>query len=141
MSSDRKGSGESEQTLEQQFTDLYFDALRSLQKLWLGDTAFSEKKFQQQVFFLIRLLPNKKEQMRIIQAWDKEITELKLQNLKKEEIQFYAGLGVVTETVLFIGQAFDLINEDITAPATSKEYRRAELEIPEQGEMNDRVPA
>jgi len=142
MPGDRRsgGGGESEQTLETQFTDLYFDALRSLQKIWLGDQEFNPKKFNMQILFLTRLMPDKKKQIAVLKKWDTAIEDLKsVKNLEQDEIKFFSGMEVVTDVVMYIGQAFDIINEDIVAPATSKQYRRIELEIPEQGEMNEEV--
>lgn len=130
--SDRK-TPEGEQTLEQQFVDKYFKSLTNLEQIWLSGDTFDEAKFNKQMLFLIRLIPDKKKQIEIIKEWDKGTQRYKdLGFLKDTEVRFFSGLEIVTELILFIGKAFEIINEDITAPATTKEYRRAELDVPEQ---------
>jgi hypothetical protein len=51
--------------------------------------------------------------------------------LSDGERQAYAGMEVVTELILFVCDAFELINTDITGPATSKQYKAAIIELPE----------
>jgi hypothetical protein len=131
-----------ETSLEDSFTNVYWRALGNLQSCWMGDSGFDPRKFNQQLLFLIRLLPDKAKQDTILKIWAdaaKEtaaMAELDGIGLDKSEVTAYAGMEVVTETVIFIVQAFELIHSDIIAPATSKEYQRAVLEIPD---MDERV--
>lgn len=135
-----KSSSDTETSLEDSFTNVYWRALGNLQSCWMGDSGFDSRKFNQQLLFLIRLLPDKDKQDAILKVWAdavKEtaaVAELDGIGLDKSEITSYAGMEVVTETVLFIVQAFELIHNDITAPATSKEYQRAVLEVPDMPE-------
>lgn len=131
-----------ETSLEDSFTNVYWRALGNLQSCWMGDSGFDPRKFNQQLLFLIRLLPDKKKQEEILKTWaeaateTREAAELDGIGLEKSEITSYAGMEVVTETVIFIVQAFELIHTDIIAPATSKEYQRAVLEVPDMDEHN-----
>lgn len=131
-----------ETSLEDSFTNVYWRALGNLQSCWMGDSGFDPRKFNQQLLFLIRLLPDKTKQEAILRIWadaaqeTKAAAELDGIGLDKDEITSYAGMEIVTETVIFIVQAFELIHTDIIAPATSKEYQRAVLEVPDMDEHN-----
>ena len=131
-----------ETSLEDSFTNVYWRALGNLQSCWMGDSGFDPRKFNQQLLFLIRLLPDKTKQEAILRIWadaareTKAAAELDGIGLDKDEITSYAGMEIVTETVIFIVQAFELIHTDIIAPATSKEYQRAVLEVPDMDERN-----
>jgi len=126
-----------ETSLEDSFTNVYWRALGNLQSCWMGDNGFDPRKFNQQILFLVRMLPDKDKQKHILKVWAeaaediRRVSELDGIGLDKSEITSYAGMEVVTETIMFIVQAFELIHTDITAPATSKEYQRAVLEIPD----------
>ena len=86
------------------------------------------------------MLPNRETQKMILSKWAKAaqetraVAELDGIGLDADEITAYSGMEVVTETILFIVQAFELIHDDITAPATSKEYQRAVIEVPDMDE-------
>jgi hypothetical protein len=132
-----KSSGDTETSLEDSFTNVYWRALGNLQSCWMNEDGFNPRKFNQQLLFLVRLLPDKAKQKDILKTWAdatadiKSVSEVNGIGLKDSEITSYAGMEVVTETVMFIVQAFELMHVDITAPATSKEYQRAVLEVPE----------
>ena len=119
-------------SLEGRFVEHYFRALDSLQGCWNNDSGFNKNRFNQQLLYLIRLLPDKKRQREILQQWGEAQDATKLiPNLTDGERQSYAGMEVVTELVLFVCDAFELINSDITGPATSKQYRDAALQVPD----------
>jgi len=133
----KSSTDNSETSLEDSFTNVYWRALSNLQSCWMGDSGFDSSKFNQQLLFLIRLLPDKTKQKEILEQWANATQEtisaadLSGLGLDRKEITAYAGMEVVTETVLFIVQAFELIHTDIVAPATAKEYQRAVLEVPD----------
>jgi hypothetical protein len=133
MSGDnRYDSQEGSVSLEGRFVEHYFRALDSLQTCWNGDTGFNKEKFNLQLLYLIRLLPDKKKQKDILRQWDEAQDAAKeIAGLTTNERQSYAGMEVVTELVLFVCDAFELINSDITGPATSKQYRDAAVQIPD----------
>lgn len=119
-------------SLEGRFVEHYFRALDSLQGCWNNDTGFKKEQFNLQLLYLIRLLPDKNKQKDILEQWGEAQAATKLiHNLTEGERQSYAGMEVVTELVLFVCDAFELINSDITGPATSKQYRDAALQVPD----------
>lgn len=136
-------SDDTELSLEQSYLKVYWRALDNLQTCWMGEGGFQRDKFNQQLLFLIRLLPDRKTQEKIMQIWSKgtiDIKDIEGIKLSQDEVSMYAGMEIVTETVLFIGKAFELINEDITGPSTSKEYQRAAIEIPDFIDLDNLPP-
>lgn len=134
MAFEKTSNDDSELSLEQSYLKVYWRALDNLQSCWMNETGFDREKFNQQLLFLIRLLPDRTIQQKIMEAWAKGLVDIKgIEDLSltKDEIVAYAGMEIVTETVLFIGKAFELINEDITGPSTAKEYQRMVIEIPD----------
>lgn len=134
MSGDtRYDSNEGSISLEGRFVEHYFRALDALQGCWNNDSGFKTERFNQQLLYLIRLLPDKSKQKEILQKWGEAQEDIKIimPHLSNSERQSYAGMEVVTELVLFVCDAFELINSDITGPATSKQYREAALQIPD----------
>lgn len=134
MSGDnRYDSSEGAISLEGRFVEHYFRALDELQKCWNNDSGFKKERYNLQLLYLIRLLPDKTKQKDILRRWgeaQEDIDKL-MPSLSQAERQSYAGMEVVTELVLFVCDAFELINSDITGPATSKQYREAVLQIPD----------
>lgn len=123
-------------SLEGRFIEHYFRSLDSLQTCWINDRGFDPTKFNLQLLYLIRLLPDKGKQQHIMQKWGESQDDVKklMPGLTDGERQAYTGMEVVTELVLFVCDAFELINSDITGPATSKQYRDAIIQVPDMTE-------
>ena len=102
-----------------------------LPQTWMGEGGFDRQKFNLQIGFLIRHLPNKNDQNKILDAWGKKIDILELGGFEPGEITAFSGMEVVTELMQFIYSAFELINIDVDGPATSKQFRDAMIEIPD----------
>jgi hypothetical protein len=84
-------------------------------------------------------LPDRKKQAAILKQWGEAQEETKqIPGLDPDEVIVYVGMEIVTEIVLFVCDAFELINTDIVGPATSKQYQRATIEIPDM-EQNELV--
>jgi hypothetical protein len=132
-------SAEGTVSLEETMVRHFFYGLDRLQTCWVNDTGFNKEKFNLQLLYLIRLLPNKTKQAEIMTAWNSSLEEFEklMPALSPSERQSYAGMEVVTEIVMFVCQAFDLINEDILGPATSKQYQDAVIELPDMPEKED----
>jgi hypothetical protein len=114
----------------------FFIGLDRLQSTWMGDN-FDQKKFNLQLLYLIRTVPDKKRQQKILENWDKAQQETStIPGLDKNETIAYVGMEVVTEIILFVCDAFELINTDITGPATTKQMQRASIEVPDYEEQD-----
>ena len=107
----------------------YMDALKELQNTWLNKDATNKDAFHLQLEYIIRLIPDKEVQKTIHEEKDRLQTEYEKKNDSYAEIR--AGLVVVTEIINFICSAFDLMHMDIVGPATSKQYRDKDIEIPD----------
>jgi hypothetical protein len=120
-------------SMEDTFVKHFMYALDRLQTCWINDSGFNKEKFNLQLLYLVRLLPDKPQQNKILESWGKSQDEMKalIPGLSDGERQAYAGMEVVTELILFVCDAFELINTDITGPATSKQYKAAIIELPE----------
>lgn len=125
-------AGDEAITMEGRFVEHYFDALKSLQACWNNDSGFNKERFNLQLLYLVRLVPDRKTQKDIVQLWGESSAATKeIPGLTDGERQAFAGMEVVTELMLFICDAFELINVDITGPATSKQYRDVAIQIPD----------
>jgi hypothetical protein len=112
-------------------------ALDRLQSCWINEThTFLQKPFNLQLLYLIRILPDKEQQKKILKQWNDTITEAQelMPSLEKGEHQAYAGMEIVTELMLFVCNNFDLLNVNITGPATAKQWQKAVIEIPDDEE-------
>ena len=120
-------------SMEDTFVKHFMYALDRLQTCWINDTGFNKDKFNLQLLYLVRLLPDKPQQNKILESWGKSQEEMMtlMPNLSTGERQAYAGMEVVTELILFVCDAFELINTDITGPATSKQYKDAIIQLPD----------
>ena len=133
-SSGRYDTADGKMSMESVFVEHFMRALDDLRKSWMSEDEFNSAKFTMSRLYLIRVLPNKKRQIAIIKQWSEGKSELDNMpglHLSEKEKQAYAGMEIVTEIVLFICEAFELVNFDITGPATTKEYQNAVLEIPD----------
>ena len=109
----------------------FFIGLDRLQTTWMGE-GFDQKKFNLQLLYLIRTVPDKKRQQKILDDWYKAQTETdKIPGLDKNETAAYVGMEVVTEIIMFVCDAFELVNTDITGPATTKQMQRASIDCPD----------
>lgn len=134
MGTDNKYTGSDEVvTLEGRFVQLYFDAIQDLPKCWMDGDRLNKAKYNQQIQFIIALIPFEDEQDKIFHAWHARTKELKatIPGMTEEELVFAANLVPVTKTMSFICANFELINTDITGPATSKQYRDSAVQMPE----------
>jgi len=134
MGTDNKYSGSDEVvTLEGRFVQLYFDAIQDLPKCWMDGDRLNKAKYNQQIQFIIALIPFEDQQDIIFHAWEKRKRELKatIPDMTEDELAFAANLVPVTKTMSFICANFELINTDIIGPATSKQYRDAAVQMPE----------
>jgi hypothetical protein len=120
-------------SLEARFVQLYFNAIEELPKCWLNDSGFARDKFNQQVLFLISLLPYEEQQDEIMVAWNNRMIEIRelMPGLTQDEYTFSSNLVPVTKIMKFICAEFDLISTNITGPATSKQYREAAIQVPD----------
>lgn len=124
-------------SMEDTFVRHFMYALDRLQSTWSGEGGLDEKKFNMQLLYLIRILPNRKKQSEIFKQWDKAQADMGGMAFSPAERKAFAGMEVVTELIMFVCDAFELINTDITGPATSKQYQDAVLQLPE---MDDAEP-
>jgi hypothetical protein len=132
MADERYSENDSSISLEGRFVEHYFRALDALQTCWNNDSGFKQDRFNQQLLYLIRLLPDKIQQDRILKQWGEAQEATKgISGLTDAERHSYAGMEVVTELVLFVCDAFELINSDINGPATSKQYRDIAVQMPD----------
>lgn len=128
---------ESVLSLEGILVKSFFIGLDRLQSTWMGDS-FDQKKFNLQLLYLIRTVPDKKRQKKILADWYKAQEETNtIPGLDKSETMAYVGMEVVTEIILFVCDAFELINTDITGPATTKQMQRASIEVPDYEEEEE----
>lgn len=128
---------ESVLSLEGILVKSFFIGLDRLQSTWMGDN-FDQKKFNLQLLYLIRTVPDKKRQNKILANWYKAQEETNtIPGLDKSETMAYVGMEVVTEIILFVCDAFELINTDITGPATTKQMQRASIEVPDYEEEEE----
>jgi hypothetical protein len=137
MQNDSHYESDSGITLETRFVEHFMFALDRLQSCWINEThTFLQKPFNLQLLYLIRILPDKEQQKKILKQWNDTITEAQelMPSLEKGEHQAYAGMEIVTELMLFVCNNFDLLNVDITGPATAKQWQKAVIEIPDDEE-------
>jgi len=118
-------------TMEGVYVQHYMKALDKLQETWMGEGGMDRERFNIQLLYLMRLLPDKKKQKEILIKWSDSKKEHELMGLDRNEIQTFAGMEVVTEVIMFVCQAFELVNEDIIGPATAKQYQNAAIVLPE----------
>ena len=125
-------------TVEVGFSNLYFDAIRSLQRTWMdaGEKGFDQEAFNVQIAFLIALIPDENIREKIKQEsakLRKEIRENKdgTWDGQKHYAEQHIGFIVLPHMISFLCTTFDLVHFDINGPATSKQYRDAVLEIPD----------
>ena len=123
-------------SIEGRFVQLYFNAIEKLPECWLGEHGLDKAKYNQQIQFLISLLPFEEEQDKIFQAWNHRKNELKafMPDMREEELVFSANLVPVTKIMNFICSNFELINTDIIGPATSRQYRDSAIQMPDSME-------
>jgi hypothetical protein len=124
-------------SMEDTFVRHFMYALDRLQSTWSGDSGLDERKFNMQLLYLIRILPDKKKQESIFKQWKEAKDDMGDLPFSEGERRAYAGMEIVTELILFVCDAFELINTDITGPATSKQYQDAVLQLPD---MEDTDP-
>jgi len=130
MADSKYAAGDESVTMEGRFVEHYFKALDNLQACWNNDSGFNKERFNQQLLYLVRLVPDKTRQLEILKMWGESSAATKLiVHLSDAERQYFAGMEVVTELVMFICDAFELINTDITGPGTSKQYRDAAIQV------------
>lgn len=134
--SDYNNSADGVISLEGILVKHFFIGLDRLQSTWMGEQ-FEQTKYNMQILYLIRLLPDRSKQKAVMKIWAKAQEETEAipgLSLSKSEIAAYAGMDVVTEIIMFVCEAFELVNTDITGPATSKQYQKASIEIPDMSE-------
>lgn len=132
MSEGRYDRNDGQISMEDTYVKHYMYALDRLQTCWVNETGFNAQKFNLQLLYLIRLLPDKKKQREILQNWANLLDDgTQGLGLTQDEIRAYSGMEVVTDLIMFVCDAFELINVDITGPATSKQYEKAHLVLPE----------
>ena len=122
---------ESVLSLEGILVKSFFVGLDRLQSTWMGDS-FDEKKFNLQILYLIRTVPDRRTQKKILDKWYQAQLDTKnIPGLDTRETIAYVGMEVVTEIIMFVCDAFELINTDIVGPATTKQMQRASIEVPD----------
>jgi hypothetical protein len=134
MAGDTKYDGsEATVSIEGRFVQLYFDAIAKLPECWMGDQGLQRAKYNQQIQYLISLLPFEDEQDKIFAAWHKRKNEIKanMPDMREDELAFSANLVPVTKIMGFICANFELINTEIIGPATSKQYRDQAIQMPD----------
>ena len=138
VSDTRYDGGNETVSLESRFVEHFLYALDRLQSCWINDDKFHPKQFNLQLLYMIRLLPDRKKQNAILRNWNAAQADAKtlMPNLADDELQSYAGMEVVTELILFICNTFELLNTDITGPATAKEYQDAIITMKEMDEFD-----
>lgn len=142
MSDGRYDRADGQISMEDTYVKHYMYALDRLQSCWVNDSGFNKDKFNLQLLYLIRLLPDKIVQKKILKGWNESINQSKddMPNLTEAEIQSFAGMEVVTELILFVCDAFELINTDIVGPATTKQYQREVIQLQEMPEDIIKIP-
>jgi len=113
----------------------FMDQISLLPQTWMGDGGFDRQRFNLQIGFLIRHLPDRKTQELAMQKWEQKTRELKISQFDSSEVAAFAGMEVVTELMQFIYEAFELINVDVVGPATTKQFRDSTIDIPDQDEI------
>jgi hypothetical protein len=118
-------------TAEGIFVLHYMDALTSLQKTWLlpPGSSIDEGKFNLQLEYLIRLIPDLKVQEKV----KKEFLSAR-KDCEKDPDGFEnqrAGLCVVTHLIQFVCTSFNLLHTDVIGPGTQSEYVGGTIEIPD----------
>jgi len=114
----------------------FMEQISLLPQTWMSEGGFDTQKFNLQIGFLIRHLPDRNMQEKAMRTWDSKLTEYNLKNLDKQEITAFAGMEVVTELMQFVYEAFDLINFDIVGPATTRMHKvDPALEVPDYEEL------
>ena len=126
-------SSEGTLSLEEVLVKHFFYSLDTFRSSWHGESGTLNKtQFNLDLLYLIRLLPKKSKQDEILAKWAAAQESMQdIKGVSKDEMIAFVGMEVVTEIVLFICDAFELINEDITGPATSKQYQDQAIEIPD----------
>jgi hypothetical protein len=117
------------------FIDHYMKALTSLQTTWLnydGQNELDLNKFNLQMQYLIRLLPDTTTQERIRNEYEKQIDFFKDKNSQDKTAEVKAGMVVVTELIRFITTSFDLLHYDVVGPVCDGQFISSDvLEIPD----------
>ena len=117
-------------SLEGVFLYHYMQAIDRLQECWMGDGRFDSQRFEHQILFLIRLLPDRTRQEAIMKGWLVDAKEkYKTWGISQNQVTAFAGMEVVTEIIAFLCEAFELTHSDITGPATNKQYLKEAVAI------------
>jgi hypothetical protein len=136
-SSSNSSSG-SIMSLEGIFVAHYLQSLDRLQSTWMDSSkdTIDRNKFNLQLEYLIRLIPDTKKQDKIREGYSVELEKFKaIEGEKLPDVK--AAMSCVTDIITFICQAFDLTHEDIVGPATSRQYRDKIIEIPDMMEKTN----
>ena len=106
--------------------------LDRLQDCWMGEQGFNTERFEYQILFLIRLIPDTKRQDEILNRWlvDKGI-KYREKGMDGTKLDAFAGMEAVSEIMAYITKVFDLVHTDITGPATNKQFMKPDVEIPD----------
>ena len=129
-------------SLEDRFLQFYLESIEKLEECWLGPDGLKEKTFGRQLLFLISLLPDLEKQKELREKWQEASKQLDNdESISGENAAFISGMSVVTEVLIFVVSGLELVDINITGPATSslielpehfpeKQFQRAEQEIP-----------
>ena len=119
-------------SMESTFVQHFMYALDRLQETWNSPEGFSKEKFNMQLLYLVRLLPDKPKQKEILSQWSSAKSDIDkiFPSLSESDRQAYAGMEIVTELIIFICDAFDLVHTDIPGPATAKQFEAEATEMP-----------
>ena len=116
------------------FIDHYMKALTALQTTWLnydGQNELDLNKFNLQMQYLIRLLPDHNTQEKVRKEYKKQIDHFKDENPQDKTAEVKAGLVIVTELIRFITTSFDLLHYDCVGPVCDGQFVSSDvLEIP-----------
>lgn len=108
----------------------YMIALDRLQECWNNDEGLNVKRFEYQILYLIRTLPDPQKQKYIINQWLAPTSgEAEPPDMTDAQKVAWRGMRAVTEVIKFICETFDLTHSDIIGPATNKQFVRAPIEI------------
>ena len=105
----------------------------------MGEGGFDRQRFNLQISFLIRHLPDPSTQKKAMERWDELTLEYKSKNFDAQETAAFAGMAVVSDLLQFVYAAFELINWDIIGPATTKQFQESVIEIPDLPAADDPV--
>jgi len=129
-------------TAEGIFVLHYMDALTSLQKTWLSSSgSIDEGKFNLQLEYLIRLIPDVKIQESVKKEFltSRDVCEKDSDGFENQR----AGLCVVTHLIQFICTSFNLLHTDVIGPGTQAQYVGGTIELPDMPieAMTEKEPA